>query len=105
MKSEFEKMRSGELADFSDPEIVASIRHTVKLCARLQTMTIFDDDYREVIEELIPGIPASTTVCPPIHCDHGSNFILAEDVFINYNAVCVGGGHVSNTPLTQPTKA
>lgn len=94
MRSEFEKMRNEELADFSDPEIQASFKHSMKLCAKLQTMTIFDDNYREVIEELIPGIPGSSVVCPPIHCDHGSNFILAEDVFINYNAVCVGGGHV-----------
>jgi maltose O-acetyltransferase len=49
MKSEFEKMRSGELADFSDPEIQESFRHSRKLCIKLQTMTIFDDDYREVI--------------------------------------------------------
>ena len=94
MKSEFEKMRSSELADFSDPEIQVSFKKSMKLCAKLQTMTVFDDNYREVIEELIPGLPKSSKICPPIHCDHGSNFIIAENVFINYNSVCVGGGHV-----------
>ena len=87
-------MRSGELADFSDPEIQESVRHSNKLCAKLRTMTIFDDDYREVIGQLIPDLPASSTVCPPIQCDHGSSFIIAEDVFINYNAMCIGGGYV-----------
>lgn len=40
MKTEFEKMRSEELYDFSDPEIDMSLRHAKKLCARLQTMTL-----------------------------------------------------------------
>lgn len=33
MKTEFEKMRSRELYDFSDPEIDASLRHAKKLYA------------------------------------------------------------------------
>ena len=94
MKTEFEKMRGMELANFNDPEIQESAKISMRLCAKLQTMTIFDDNYREVIEELIPGIPKTSTICPPFHTDHGSNFILDEDVFINYNAVCVGGGYV-----------
>ncbi|MDD3781035.1 MAG: sugar O-acetyltransferase, partial [Proteiniphilum sp.] len=61
MQTEFEKMRNGELAWFSDPEILGSVRRSAKLCARLQTMTIFDENYREVIEELISGIPKSST--------------------------------------------
>ncbi len=94
MKTEFEKMRSGELANYSDSEIQASAKKSVKLCAKLQTMTVYDDNYRQVIEELIPGIPKSSTICPPFHTDHGSSLIIDEDVFINYNAVCVGGGYV-----------
>lgn len=94
MKTEFEKMRSMEEANFSDPEILESAKRSMRLCAKLQTMTVFDDNYREVIEELIPGIPKSSAICPPLHIDHGSNFILDEDVFINYNAVCVGGAYV-----------
>jgi len=48
MKTEFEKMRSQELYDFSDEEIEKSLIHAKKTCAHLQTMTIFDDDYQEV---------------------------------------------------------
>lgn len=94
MKTEFEKMRNGELACYTDREISESIRHAMKMCARLQTMTIFDDHYRQVIEALIPGIPSSSTICPPLHCDHGSGIILEEDVFINYNCIFLGGGLV-----------
>lgn len=95
MKTEFEKMRSEELYDFSDPEIDMSLRHAKKLCARLQTMTPYDDDYRSVIEELIPGIPATANICPPFNCDHGNGIRLAEDVFMNYGCVILDGAYVT----------
>ncbi len=95
MKSEFEKMRSQELYDFSDPEIEAGLRKAKQLCARLQTMTIFDDDYRRVMEELIPDFPKSATICPPFHCDHGHGIRLGEGVFMNYNCTLLDGALIT----------
>lgn len=57
-------------------------------------MTIYDEDYRQVIEELIPGIPQSTTICPPFHCDHGTGIILGENVFMNYDCIMLDGGYI-----------
>lgn len=94
MKTEYEKMRSQELYYFSDPEIHASLVHAKKVCARLRSMTIYDEDYRQVIEELIPGIPQSTTICPPFHCDHGTGIILGENVFMNYDCIILDGGYI-----------
>ena len=94
MKTEYEKMRSQELYYFSDPEIHASLVHDKKVCARLRSMTIYDEDYRQVIEELIPGIPQSTTICPPFHCDHGTGIILGENVFMNYDCIMLDGGYI-----------
>lgn len=94
MKTEYEKMRSQELYYFSDPEIHASLVHAKKVCARLRSMTIYDEDYRQVIEELIPGIPQSTTICPPFHCDHGAGIILGENVFMNYDCIMLDGGYI-----------
>lgn len=94
MKSEYEKMRSQELYYFSDPEIHASLVHAKKVCARLRSMTIYDEDYRQVIEELIPSIPQSTTICPPFHCDHGTGIILGENVFMNYDCIMLDGGYI-----------
>ena len=92
MKTEYEKMRSQELYYFSDPEIHASLVHAKKVCARLRS--IYDEDYRQVIEELIPGIPQSTTICPPFHCDHGTGIILGENVFMNYDCIMLDGGYI-----------
>lgn len=94
MKTEYEKMRSQELYYFSDPEIHASLVHAKKVCVRLRSMTIYDEDYRQVIEELIPGIPQSTTICPPFHCDHGTGIILGENVFMNYDCIMLDGGYI-----------
>lgn len=94
MKTEFQKMRSGEMYHFSDPEIYGSLSHAKVACARLQTMSITDADYRSAIEDLIPGIPKTSTVCPPFHCDHGNGIVMGENTFLNYNCVILDGGYV-----------
>ena len=93
--TEFEKMRNGELYDFSNEEGMKSIEHANRLCTRLQTMTLFNEDYRQVMEELIPGFPASSTICPPFHCDHGHGIKIGENVFINYGATMLDEGWIT----------
>lgn len=84
MKTEFEKMRNGEMYYFSDREVYDSLLRAKELCCQLQMMTIENADYRSVIEELIPDIPKSTIVCPPFYCDHGNGIILGERTFFNF---------------------
>ena len=93
--TEFEKMRNSELYDFSNEQGMKSIEHANRLCCRLQTLTLFDEDYRTIIEELIPGIPASATICPPFHCDHGHGIKVGENVFINYGATMLDEGWIT----------
>ena len=93
--TEFEKMRSQELYDFSDAEIYASLKHAKDACARLNTMTINDDGYRAAIEDLIPGIPADSVICPPFHCDHGHGIRIGRNVFVNYNVTRLEGGMIT----------
>lgn len=81
--NEIEKMRSGLLADFSAPEVQDSFRHCKKLLAKFRTMSTYDDDYRTVLEDLIPGIPETSVIMPPFHCDHGHGIRLGEHVFVN----------------------
>ena len=94
MKTEFEKMRSGELYCFEDQEIANSIIHAQDLCAKLQTMTINSKDYRSVMEELIPGFNKSVVVCPPFHCDHGHGISIGEGTFINYNCTMLDSAYI-----------
>lgn len=92
---EIDKMRSQQLYDFSDKKIDESIQHASDLCTKLQTMTSHSEGYREIIEELIPGIPKSTVINPPFHCDHGHQIKLGENVFINYNATILDSASVT----------
>lgn len=94
-KSELEKMRSGQLYYFSDPAIEQMFKRAKILCTRLRTMCAYDDDYRSVIEELIPGLPASTEVTPPFHCDLGTEIHIGEHTFINYNCVMLDAGGIT----------
>lgn len=104
MKTEFEKMRSEELTCFSDPEIQQSLIHAKEICAKLQTVSIYDVDYRPLIEELILGLPKTSTVVPPFHCDHGNGIVIGEHTFINYNCTFLDGGyiHIGNHVLIGP---
>ena len=54
--NEIDKMRNSQLADMEKPEIQASFIHAKKLVAQLRMMSTYDDGFREVLEELVPGI-------------------------------------------------
>ena len=95
MKTEFEKMRSGEVYSFADTEIYQSLQRAHRLCAKLQNMTLDDSDYRTTIEELIPKIHKTAKICPPFCCDHGHGIIIGEETFINYNCTMLDGGYIS----------
>ena len=85
-------MRSGELYDFKDAEIQASFEHAKRLCCRLQTLSMYDEAYRSVITDLVPGLPSDSTISPPFHCDHGDGIEVGHHVFINYSCVFLDGG-------------
>lgn len=95
MQTEFEKMRSGKLYDFQDPDIYASLDHAKNACLRLNAMTLSSPGYREALRDLVPGIPDSSSICPPFHCDHGNGIRMGENSFINYNCTILDGAYVT----------
>ena len=80
--TEVEKMRSSQLADMSAPELQVRFEHAKKLLARMRGMSTYDEGYRELLEKLVPGIPETSIICPPFHCDHGDGIKLGEHVFV-----------------------
>lgn len=89
------KMRRGELYDFTDPDVDDSITRARRLCARLNTLQMTDPDYRPTLEALIPGIPPSSAIAPPLICDHGHGIHIGHDTFINYGATFLDGATVN----------
>lgn len=93
--NEKEKMRNGLLADMSASEIHESFRHAKKLLAQLRMISSsYDKNYRDILEELIPGIPKSSKILPPFYCDHGDGIKLGENVFINANCTFLDGAYI-----------
>ncbi|GAA6341423.1 sugar O-acetyltransferase [Phocaeicola massiliensis] len=93
--NEIDKMRKSELADMEKPEIQASFIHAKKLLAKMRTMTIYDEDFRQILEELVPNIPITSIICPPFYCDHGTGIKLGEHVFVNSNCTFLDGGYIT----------
>ena len=53
--NEVEKMRSGQLADMSVPEMQVRFERAKKLLARMRGLSTYDGEYRPLLESLVPG--------------------------------------------------
>jgi maltose O-acetyltransferase len=80
--NEIDKMRNSQLADMEKPEIQASFIHAKKLVAQLRMMSTYDDGFREVLEELVPGIPSTSVICPPFYTKNSINIKSKKVLFI-----------------------
>ncbi|MDE7304476.1 MAG: sugar O-acetyltransferase [Alistipes sp.] len=94
--SELDKMQTGELYDFSSPEIMASNLRARRCLERFNRAAADDEAARRAaLEELIPGIPSSSTIVPPFFCDHGHPIRIGEGVFINAGCTFLDGGGIT----------
>jgi maltose O-acetyltransferase len=88
MRSEREKMLAGELYDPLDPELVRARNRARDLCQDLNAAREADqDDRRRILQELFGRGGDSVWMQPPFFCDYGSNIVLGERVFFNFNCV------------------
>ncbi len=102
--TEYEKMLTGEMYDYSDPEIEASMCHARSRLARFNNTVFEDEDYEEALSALIPDRAQSARIMPPFHCDHGHRIQLGERVFISFNCTFLdsGGITIGNHVLIGP---
>ena len=88
MRTEKDKMLSGELYNPFDPQLSAERRDARLLVKKLNDTR--DDQVEErkrLIKKLLPSTGESIWIEPPFFCDYGSNIILGDDVFFNFNCV------------------
>lgn len=57
-------------------------------------MSIYDDGFREVLEELVLGIFFIFVICLLFYCDYGYGICLGEYVFVNVNCIFLDGGYI-----------
>lgn len=88
MKTEKEKMLSGELYDPLDPQLTDERRRARLLFKALNdTRDDQTEERNRLIKQLIPSAGDAVWLEPPFYCDYGSNIILAGKVFFNFNCV------------------
>jgi maltose O-acetyltransferase len=88
MKTEKEKMLAGELYDPLDRELCED-RIKARLLIRELNETSEDqpEEKTRILKELIPNAGKGLWLQPPFYCDYGSNIIIGDNVFFNFNCV------------------
>jgi maltose O-acetyltransferase len=88
MRTEFEKMLSGDLYDALDVELVQARERARDLCQDLNATRERDQETRRrILIELFGQGGDSVWMQPPFYCDYGSNIMLGERVYFNFNCV------------------
>jgi maltose O-acetyltransferase len=88
MQTEKEKMLAGELYDPLDSELVRARERARDFCQDLNATRERDQEARRSILKALFGTGGeSVWMQPPFFCDYGSNILLGERVFFNFNCV------------------
>ncbi|MFO0918077.1 MAG: sugar O-acetyltransferase [Planctomycetaceae bacterium] len=89
-------MLAGELYDPHDPELAAARVRARDLCRLLNSGEESDQDLRRgILVKLFGRGGESVWMQPPFYCDYGSNIVLGERVFFNFNCVVLDVCQVS----------
>lgn len=88
VRTELEKMLDGELYDPFDLELVQARERARDLCQDLNaTREREQDARREILKRLFGQGGDSVWMQPPFFCDYGTNILLGERVYFNFNCV------------------
>src|SRR3954453_490940 len=88
MRTELDKMLAGELYDPMDPALVRARDRARDLCQDLNATREADQEARRrILTSLFGEGGESVWMQPPFFCDYGTNILLGERVFFNFNCV------------------
>lgn len=96
MKTEKEKMLSGELYDASESTLVAGRYRARKLCKELNDIPP-DNHSRQtqIVRDLFGKVGDDVYLTPPFFCDYGSNIELGANVYFNFNCIVLDPARVT----------
>ncbi|MDE8563743.1 maltose O-acetyltransferase [Anoxybacillus rupiensis] len=88
MKTEKEKMLSGELYMAADPELMAE-RERARRLTRLFNQTLETEHQKRtsLLKELFGSTGKNLFIEPPFRCDYGYNIHVGENFFANFDCV------------------
>jgi len=86
---EYEKMIAGQLYDARDPVLVTMRNKAREFLSEINrsAQDIRDGKRLDLCKALFRSVGTGLWLQPPFYCDYGSNIILGNNVFVNFNCV------------------
>jgi maltose O-acetyltransferase len=106
LKTEKEKMLSGEYYHSRDPELIAMYHRCRKLLREFGEASSEDAELkRDILTRLLGRVGENVWIEAPFFCDYGSNIFIGDNVFINYNVLLLDCNRIAigNNVLIGPT--
>lgn len=86
--TEKEKMIKGMLYNARDPELEKERRSARRLCFAYNQAEAEDDAKRDkILRSLLGSMGKSAVIEPCFHCDYGTNIVLGENFYANFDCV------------------
>lgn len=104
VKTEKDKMLSGELYDPQDAQLSAERIRCRDLCQAINATSETQSDERKALFAQLFGAETDAWIQPPFYCDYGTNIHLGTNVFFNFNCVIldVGEVHIGDNVFCGP---
>lgn len=87
VKTEKEKMLSGELYDAGDPILIAERNNATALLYQYNSTPHHAVTHTPLLAQLLGVCGPGSVIRPPFFCDYGYNIRLGSGVFLNFNCV------------------
>jgi len=107
MRSQRERMLSGEPYRADDPELVAGRRACQRLLEVFNASPADDERAQHVLHQLFGSLDEGSVILPRLQCDYGAQIAVGAGCFINYDAILLDcasiiiGDNVSIGPRAQ----
>ncbi|MGA7134218.1 MAG: sugar O-acetyltransferase [Mycobacterium sp.] len=87
MRSQRERMLSGERYNANDPELVASRWACQRLLEVFNATRADDERSRHVLHQVIGSLGEGSVILPRFQCDYGTQITIGANCFVNYDAI------------------
>src|SRR3954467_2981407 len=95
MPTEKQKMLAGQLYLATDDELSAERLRCRRLLRELNNSDPADEEGRRgILGLLLGGFRESAWIEPPFHCDYGSNILVGERFYANFDCVFLDPGRI-----------
>ncbi|MEG1565674.1 MAG: sugar O-acetyltransferase [Bacilli bacterium] len=88
MKTEYQKMISGDLYIAKDNEIATLYKHAIAVCNTINLdCNLSLEEKNKMIKDLFLKTGNSFFVMPPFRCDYGCHISVGENFYANYDCI------------------